>query len=254
MGTVRELSDHVILLGWNAFSRMIVEELLSSSNDVVVVGTTEGELEDINATFGDDVTAVCDTLESVNGLADYAPADARAVFLNLPTDEQNLVVVVKMQRLFDDVEYVVVLKNEDLKQTFRSAGVTWPLSRFEITSKVIASLLYEPDVADLMLELLAATRGTGNYDIQQYLIGAKNAWGDRTFGEAFEHFKSEYNIVPIAVAQLQPDDSYRQLQLPPPNTPLHAGDYLIVVTSHASEPALRREFRTREGRSTQMGD
>ena len=69
------------------------------------------------------------------------------MFINLTNDTEKLVYILNLKKSFPNLDYVVTLDNGDLKNTFISAGVTNTISKHEISSKLLASYMFEPDVA-----------------------------------------------------------------------------------------------------------
>ena len=168
------------------------------------------------------------------------------VFPNLGTDTDKLIAILNIKRQYPETEFVVTLDNEDLKGTFRTAGVTFVLSRGEIAAKMAASYIFEPNVAEYEADLLTSAKQSTDYDIQQFLVGPGNPYVGKTYGEAFLDLKREHNAVLIGLVK-EAKEERKLIKLPQDDVPIDEGDYFIVIVSGETERAISRIFGTREG-------
>ena len=166
---------------------------------------------------------------------------AAVVFVNLVDDTQKLVYILNFKKHFGTQRFVVTLDNANLKDTFHSAGVSYVLSKNEIAAKMVASYIFEPDVAEYNADLLASSKNENDFDIQEYRVTAKNPFSGKTYGQAFFHIKKEYNSILIGLS-IKIDNHRQLLKNPSDNTIINQGDYLILITNGRSEK-LEHNFR-----------
>jgi voltage-gated potassium channel len=237
--------DHfVTILGWDTFSESITGQLLASSNRVVIITDEEGDRVDIEETFSSDAVHVAVMhFSNFDRMKAIGIGASRSVFLNLESDEEDLIAILRMKGHFSGLDYMVALTDEKLEQTFRSAGVTYAVSRYNISSKVLASYLYEPDVAEYTEDLLTATEEENDHDIQQYRVtGSSPAAGD-TFLGVMKILRSNHGCVPIG---LKKEDG-PLLKVPAPDVVVGENDYVLLITDKTSEAGIEEFFGSREG-------
>ena len=102
-----------------------------------------------------------------------------------------------------DLRFIVTLENSDLKETFKSAGVTFPLSKHDLSSKLVASYIFEPDVAEFGEELLSYAEKDTDNDIKMYLVIEGNPYLHMPFNDAFYDFKRKYNTILIGITKVK---------------------------------------------------
>jgi voltage-gated potassium channel len=236
--------NFVTVLGWGEFSESITDQLLASSNHVAVITDQEDDRVDIREEYPTDHVHV-----TVMHFADFEKMKAlgvgrsRSVFLNLASDEEDLITILRMKRHFPDLDYMVALSDEELEQTFRSAGVTYAVSKYNISSKILASYLYEPDVAEYTEDLLKATEEQGDYDIQQYRVTEScRAIGDG-FVDLMHTLRNDHNCVPIGLRKA--DGTLHKV--PEPDTVVNQNDFVLLITQKSSESGIEDYFGTQEG-------
>ena len=248
MSTAQITFDHfVAIFGWDEFANNITKQLLASSNNVVVLTEEENDEPAIRGEFRDDNQESVEVFtvhrSDYPRMHDIGLGAARSLFLNLDSDEQNLITILRMQKHFSDLEYMVALTDEELEETFRSAGVTYAVSKFNISSKVLASYLYEPDVAEYTEDLLTATEEGEDYDIQQYRVTDRCPADGKSFIDVMRTLKTEYRSTPIGLRKT----SGELKKVPAPTTTVQKDDHVLLITRGDREAGLEEYFGTEEG-------
>lgn len=169
------------------------------------------------------------------------------VFVNLDNDTEKLVYILNMKKYFPNLEYVVTLDNGDLKNTFISAGVTNTISKHEISSKLLASYMFEPDVAAYSESIMSFARGDGDYDIKQLMVTPENPYTGKLYQEVFLDMKSKYNTVLIGITKRDKFGNKRLIKNPLGDLKIAPGDYLIVILNGKAYKLLRKLFGVDEG-------
>lgn len=241
----RPFERFVAVLGWDDFSIAVTRQLLASSNHVVVLTDSEDERIDIEEGVG------CDALKVyVCHLSNYAYMKevgldgADSIFVNLASDEENLTTILRLKSHFQNIDYMVALSDDELEETFQSAGVTYAISKFNISSKILASFLYEPDVAAYAEDLLTATQEEEDHDIQQYLVTGTSEAAGMTFADLMRRLRDEYGSTPIG---LKKASTKELIKIPRPEVGVEEGDYVLLVLKKTSEPEIEAFFQTQEG-------
>lgn len=244
-----KFTNHIVIVGWNDFSREVVHQLINSDRQVAIVTDQKDHIDLIYGSFGnDDVFVLFSDWRDTSNFDKLNLSQASVVFVNLPNDTDNLVAMLNVKKVNGKVDFVVALESSDLRDTFVSAGCTHVLSKNALAARLIASYTYEPDVALFTNDLITSTiyKAENEFDIQQYRITEKNPFVNRNFGYAFQTLKKEYNVIAIGLCKTR--DGQRELiKVPKDDTLLETGDYLIVILNGRTEIDIVREFGVREG-------
>jgi len=154
-------TNHVVILGWDDLAHRITRQLVLAEKKVAVITRKTEARELIQETFSSD-----DVQVHLSDLNDWTTFDvvnieqAFKVFVNLDSEEDSLVAILNLKGHYDDLEFDVVLENPELEETFYSAGVTYAVSTRNLSSKLTAGHLFEPEVATFTSDLLSASADT----------------------------------------------------------------------------------------------
>ena len=154
--------------------------------------------------------------------------------------------IINIKKHFEGLNYVVTLDNGNLKSTFQHAGVTYAISKNEISSKLLASYIYEPDVAVFSEELLAYAHEDDEYDMKQILIKPGNPYGETFYEKAFFELKKDYNVILIGIVKFT-DGKKKLYKNPASSIKIEVGDYLILMLDRKGESRLKKLFSLEEG-------
>lgn len=242
-------TNHIVIIGWNDFSREVVNQLLNSERQVAVVTDQRDTIDLIYGSFGsEDVFVLFSDWRDTTNFDKLNLGKASVVFVNLPNDTDNLVAMLNVKKVNSQVHFVVALESSSLRETFISAGCTHVLSKNAIAARLIASYTYEPDVALFANDLITSTlyNSEKEFDIQQYRITGHNPYVKRSFGYAFQSLKEKHNVIAIGICKTR--DGQRELiKVPKDDTILEENDYLIVIVNGKTEIAIVAEFGVKEG-------
>lgn len=243
-----EFTEHVVILGWDGFARTILDTLLAAEQSVAIVTNRKDDVELLHATYRSDRLFVL--------FSDYASPNlieltnlkqAAVVYLNLPGDAEKLVTAVNLRRMHEGINLVVTLDDQQLRETFRSVGVTYVISKNEIAARLVASYMFEPDAAAYGQDLLTFDHGADDdIDIQQYLVTETNPFAGRPYGELFLEMKAKYNCLPVGIVKTG-GGTRRTIKLPDDATTIERGDYLLFIVDGRQRKHLVSLFGVREG-------
>ena len=159
-------------------------------------------------------------------------ADSSIVYINFENDTDKLVHVLNLKKKYTNLKYIVTLDNTNLKETFLSAGVTYTVSKNEITSKLLASYIFEPDVARYSEDILSFAEHEDDFDIKEFRITKENRYKGKKYGDTFFQLKDKFFIL-IGLARIEA--GIRVLMKNPPNeTIVEEQDYLIMIMNGAA--------------------
>jgi voltage-gated potassium channel len=243
-----QFENHIIFIGWNEFSRMVAEEIYHTSKKIAIVTHTKDEVDLIYSQFGKENTfALFADYNNLESLEKANVSEASAVFLSIPDDAQVLLYVLDFKKKFPKPQVVVSIENSKLKNTFMAAGVTYAVARNEIASKMVASYMFEPDVANLNYDLISSSRSMMDHDMLEYRILEDNKYADKDYIDVFIDMKKTYNAVVIGLSRKQ-DGEWKLLTNPPEDEKVRAGDYVVLMCNGSSKKRLISAFGVEEGR------
>ncbi|MEM6735295.1 MAG: NAD-binding protein, partial [Bacteroidota bacterium] len=240
-------TNHVVMIGWSDFGKSVVDQLIAAGRKIAVV-TAEKDNVDIIQEFypKKNVFTLFSDFNNYDLLEKLNMEDSSIVFVNFDDDTKKLVYVLNLKKHFDHLRFIVTLDNANLKKTFQSAGVTYALCKHEIASRLLASYIFEPDVAEYSEEILAYPETSENYDIKQYMILENNPFNGKPYDQVFYEMKKQFNAVLIGIVKME--NGHRVLKKNPEETiTIKGGDYLIMITNKNTENKLEKFFSVEEG-------
>lgn len=246
-----DFQDHVVIIGWDEFSRRVIEDLVLSDVEVAVVTNRKEEVELIYEEFGDEnVFVLYADYENYDQLSLINIGEARQVFLNRTADTDTLITLLNFSKRFRDLDlrYLARVKNDELLPAFDIDGVrVEAVSTFEVASALIASHIFEPAVATFGKDLIASVDGREDYELQQYLVTPSSDWAGSTYGMLYWTFYENYGLLPVGLSK-RSDEGRRQLmELPDDDVPVEAGDYVVLIASGETVDTAEEQFGVREG-------
>lgn len=240
--------NHVVVIGWDNFSHSIVSQLAQADNQVAVITDNKDSIDLIQNDFSSD--KVFTLFADLKNIANFEKANlskSSMIFVNLANDTEKLITVLNIRKLFPSLKFIVALENADLTETFYAAGSSFVLSKNEIASKLMASYIFEPDVADMTNDLLTISQSHDDYDIKEFRIIEDNPFVGRSFGEIFSELKSKLNVIAIGLCKFDKDGRRQLHKLPKDDMKVEKNDYLILIMSGREISQIKDLFKTREG-------
>lgn len=239
---------HIVVIGWDHFSQSIVKDLVQAKYNIAIITSEKSDIELINTEFSAEYIfcLFCD-LKNIQMFEKASISKSAMIFINLKNDTEKLICMLNIKKEYPEAKFTMALENSDLNDTFYSAGATFVLSKNEITSKLIASYIFEPDVANMTNELLSISQEHNEYDIKEFQVIDKNPLAGKKYGEIFAELKSKLNVLAIGLSKIQKDGKRNLLKLPPDDTKVEVGDYLIIIMSGKEVDQIKEIFKVKEG-------
>ncbi len=240
--------NHIVCIGWNDFSRMVIEEVMAANRKVAIVTDRKDDVDFIYTQYGrENVFVLYAELHNIEILK-HANADkASDTFLSFDDDTETLIYVINFQKAYPKPNLVVAIHNHKLIDTFLKTGVKHVVARNEIASKLVASYVFEPDVADLNIDLLSSASDDEDFDNQQYLVTEKNPYLNKNYDDAFVALKLKYNIVLLGIVKMI-DDKPQLIVNARSDTIIELNDYLIIMVGGKMKKRVEKIFGIHEGK------
>lgn len=257
MNTIREnkklgmngtnFSNHVVVIGWSDFGKAVIDQLVAAGREVAIVTMEKDNIDIINEFYPKkNVFTLFSDYNNMDMLTKVNIEECSILFVNLDDDTEKLVYVLNLKKHFTDLKFVVTLENANLKSTFQSAGVTYAISKHEMASRLLASYIFEPDVAEYSEEIISYPESDEHYDIKQYMVLDDNPFNGQYYEKVFYEMKKDFNVVLIGMVKIE--NGKRILKKNPQESlKITGGDYLIMIINENSVKKLRRFFNVEEG-------
>src|SRR6185369_8537106 len=240
-------TNHVVIIGWNDFGHSVISHLVAAGKQVAVVTKDRGHIDIIREYYSmEQVFTLFSDYNNFELLEKANIRQASIVFVNLVDDTEKLVYIINIKKHFENLNYVVTLDNGNLKSTFMHAGVTYTISKNEISSKLLASYIYEPDVAFFSEELIAYAHEDDEYDMKQYRVKPENVYVNTPYNKAFFDLKKDCNVVLIGLVK-HINGQRKLMKNPEGDVKIEAGDYLLMMMDGKGRDKLSKLFQIKEG-------
>ena len=245
-----DFKDHAVIIGWDDFSKMVIDQLIGVGKQIAVIVDMKADIDSIYERYpshSQKIFTLFMDYENYDQLKKANITDASMVFINHGSDTDKLVYILNVKKAFPDVDFVVTLDNGDLKQTFVNAGVMNTISKYEISSKLLASYIFEPDVAAYSESILSYAKSDNDYDIKQFLVTKSNPLVGYSYQEAFFEMKKEYNTVLIGITKKDENGDRKLIKNPHDDITISHGDYLVVILNGKAFKLIAKLFGVEEG-------
>lgn len=243
-------TKHTVILGWDSYSKAVADQLVEVGNKVAIVTRNKENLDLVYEHFSGrekQVFVLFTEFDNYDTLRKANIHKSTTIFVNVGDDSQKLVHILNMKKNFPGTKYIVTLDNSDLKDTFKTAGVTYPLSKYELSSKLLASYIFEPDVASLGEELLSYAKTEDDYDIKEFYVIPDNPLNGKLYDDVFFEMKKKFNIVVLGVSKPQSKGERVLIKNPDYEVKVESGDYLILVCNGKRDKEIQNFFGVEEG-------
>ncbi len=239
--------NHVVIIGWNDFSQSVISHLIGARRQVAIVTKERSHIDIIREYYTyDQVYTLYSDYNNFDFIDKTNIRDSSVVFINLNDDTEKLVYIINLRKRFDNLNLVVTLDNGNLKQTFQNAGVTYAISKNDISSKLLASYIYEPDVAIFSEELIAYAHAEDEYDMKQFIVKNDNPFSGTPYDKAFLDLKMDCNVILIGLVKTS-EGKRNLLKNPEGNVKIEEGDYLVVMLDRKGLEKMKLIFHIEEG-------
>jgi len=240
-------SNHVVMIGWTDFGRAVADQLVAAGRKVAIITKEKDNIDIIHEFYPTkNVFTLFSDYNNIDFLKKVNIENSSIVFVNLEDDTEKLVYILNLKKTHENLNYVVTLDNANLKNTFVSAGVKYTVSKNEIASKLMASYIFEPDVALYNEEIIAYPQTDEDYDIKEFMVTDSNPYKNQYYEKVFFDMKKEFNIVLIGIVKVE--NGVRTLiKNPEEAVKVETGNYLIMLINKKSVKKIKNYFHTEEG-------
>ncbi len=213
---IRELRNHYVICGYGRMGRIISRELREKDVKFVVIEKDRGMLHD-----REDVLAVTGDATRDDSLRDAGIEKARGLISVLPTDAENLFVVLSARGLNPDLFIVARAVEEGSEQKLLRAGADKVVSPYHIGGIRMAYTVLRPAVVEF---IEFATR-TGNIELRMEEVPITE--GSRLVGLSLDEcgFGRDLGVIVVAIKRTTGEMRFN----PTSRSIIKPGDTLIAI-------------------------
>lgn len=230
-----KLSDHYIVCGGGRVGRSVIRELARNHAPFVLVDS-EPERAEWAMELGYMATIADATQEET--LQGVHIERASGLVAALPTDAQNVYVVLTARNMNPDLRIVARATDEQAHANLKRAGANAMFTPYSYTGHRLAQALLRPHVVSF-LDMASAFEGSDlDLSIEQIRVGAESPCAAQTLEQA--RLPQKFGIIVLAVMKT---DGKMQFN-PSGQTAMQPGDVLIAI----GETAKLRELEAHMNR------
>ena len=230
---IKELKDHYIICGYGRMGKIICRELREKDIKFVVIEKEPALISD-----KEDVLIVKGDATRDEVLKEVHIETAKGLISVLPTDAENLFVVLSARGLNSSLSIVARAGEEGSEQKLLRAGADKVVSPYYIGGLRIAHTVLKPAVVDF---IEFATK-SGNIDLQMEEIMIQNS--SQLSGLTLDEcgFGRELGIIIVAIKTTNGDLKFN----PTFRSAVHAGDTLIALGESSKLKILEDMAKTKK--------
>jgi voltage-gated potassium channel len=241
-----DFTNHFVIIGWDNFAKNVTDQIVNAHSKVAVITNSMSDLELVKDLYSEDqVFVLLADYQNMEALVKVNIADSNSVFVNFPDDTKSLIYLINLKK-YHDVNTVVALQTAELKETFQSVGVNHVISKNDITSKMVASYIFEPDVAAFTEDLIETSVEEDDFDMNEYKITETNPFLNKDYMDAFIGLKKEYDTILIGIVKYI-DNKRILLKNPPKGVKIELNDYILIISSSNYQKRIEKDFGIKEG-------
>ncbi len=238
-----KFEDHYVIIGWSEFARQVANQVYNAGHKIALVTNSKNDLELFNDLYENDNSfALFADYKNMQAYEKVNIIKSKAVFVNFKEDTETLVFVLNIKKAYPGLNIIINCTNPDLKETLENTGVSHVVARHEVASRMVASYLFEPHVAEYTSDLISTSVVEQDQDIQQFKIIDSNPYQGKSYLDAFIQMKKDLNVILIGLVidgVLEKD--------PADNQTLNVGDYIILISRGNDKIKLEKTFCVKEG-------
>jgi len=239
--------EHIVVIGWTQFGKTVIDQLITAGRKVAIVTKDRDNIDLLKELYQNkNLFVLYSDYENLESLEKVNIRRSNTVFINLHDDTEKLVYILNLKKEYEGLNYTVTLENSNLKQTFMSAGVTHAISRNEIASRLMASYMFEPDVALFSEEILAYPTNDEEYDMKQFKVLDSNPYNGQEYDTVFFELKKNQNVILMGLVRVE-NGKRVAYKNPSENFKIKTGDYLIMLMNQRTQKIIKKLFNLEEG-------
>ena len=223
---VSQLHNHFIVCGYGRVGRNASYEFQRANVPFLILDKSEDRIR--RATEAGMLAIAADATND-DDLREAGVLRARGLIAALPSDAENLFIILSAKTLNPRLLVVTRASEEQAEAKLRRAGADTVFAPYTLAGRRLANSLLRPHVVEF---IDFATSDVGpKIMMEQLCVGSGTKFSSTTTGAMLSG--SGLNVVLLAIRHANGDMLFN----PPPDSSISAGDYLIVL---GEQPTLKK--------------
>jgi voltage-gated potassium channel len=226
---IEQLHDHFIVCGFGRVGRNASYEFQRANVPFLVIDRSEQRIE--KATSSGMLGIVADATRD-DSLREAGVLRARGLIAALPSDAENLFIILSARTLNPKLTVVTRASEEEAEEKLRRAGADTVFTPYSMTGRQLADSLLRPHVVEFM-DFGRSNIGP-EVTMEQVCVTAGTEFSRKTLGQLLELRKS--GVIVLAIRKKGGETTFN----PPPEFEIAAGDFLIVMGERSNLQRLEQ--------------
>jgi voltage-gated potassium channel len=226
---IENLHDHFIVCGFGRVGRNACSEFQRAHAPFLVIDRNEQRVQ--KAAAAGMLAIVADATQD-DSLRQAGVLRARGLIAALPSDAENLFIILSAKTLNPTLTIVTRVSEEEAGEKLRRAGADTVLTPYTMAGRQLADALLRPHV----VEFLDFTRSNigSKITMEQVCVASKGEPTRQSLGKLSELRKS--GVIVLAIRTKGGETIFN----PPAEVEISAGDFLIVMGERSSLQKLEQ--------------
>jgi voltage-gated potassium channel len=226
---IENLHDHFIVCGFGRVGRNACSEFQRANAPFLVIDRNEQRVQ--KAAAAGMLAIVADATQD-DSLRQAGVLRARGLIAALPSDAENLFIILSAKTLNPTLTVVTRVSEEEAGEKLRRAGADTVLTPYTMAGRQLADALLRPHVVEF-LDFTRSNMGS-KITMEQVCVGSKGAPTSQSLGKLSELRKS--GVIVLAIRTKSGETIFN----PPAEVEISAGDFLIVMGERSSLQKLEQ--------------
>lgn len=218
---IKKMSKHFIVCGTGLVVRYIIEELMKTRNDFVIVNNDDEDLRKLTEEYPE-VKFVAGDVSQDDVLINCGVERARGLLTAQSSDQDNLFTIITARRLNSSLRIISVAIAESSIAKLRYAGADGVISPNYIGSMRMVSEMIRP-VAVSFLDVMLKDKKM-NWRIEEAVVGKEGRIAGKSLGESNIRTKSK-----VLVLAVKKPGEQEYIYNPSADVEIEPGDTLVVL-------------------------
>lgn len=223
---IHHLNNHFIVCGFGRVGRNASYEFQRANAPFLVIDRSEQRVE---KAVSAGMLAVAADATRDDSLREAGVLQARGLIAALPSDAENLFIILSAKTLNPNLTVVTRVSEEEAGEKLRRAGADTVFTPYAMAGRQLADALLRPHVVEFLD--FARTDIGPKVRMEQVCVSPRNGFTRKTVEDLLEPLKSE--VIVLAVRKQTGGTIFN----PPAGFEIAAGDFLIVM---GERPGLQK--------------
>jgi voltage-gated potassium channel len=226
---IENLHDHFIVCGFGRVGRNACYQFQRADAPFLIVDRNEQRVA--KAADAGMLAIVADATQD-NSLRQAGVLRARGLIAALPSDAENLFIILSAKTLNPTLTVVTRVSEEEAGEKLRRAGADTVFTPYTMAGRQLADALLRPHVVEF-LDFARSNIGS-KITMEQVCVASKGELSSQSLGQLSELRKS--GVIVLAIRTQTGETIFN----PPDDVEISAGDFLIVMGERSSLQKLEQ--------------